>query len=68
MRDLHLPRSQHPLDIGANIVEGQGLREVIARGEIATNLLRRDRRDNGTARDVGLDVRHDTPDVVKGQG
>ena len=62
---LHLPRSQHPLDICDDIVQRQRLREVIARGQIVANLLRRHRRDNGTAGDLGLELCRNTPDFIK---
>ena len=67
MGDLHLPRSQHLLDIGDDIVQGQRPREVIARGEIAANLLRRHRRHNGAARDVGREPCLNAPDFLKRQ-
>jgi hypothetical protein len=60
MRDLYLPGLQHPLHIGADGVQRQGLRKVIARRQVAPNLLGRHLRNDGTGRDGGFELCHRT--------
>src|SRR5207247_7719457 len=57
--------SQHALDVGDDLVERQRRPEVIARRQIAANLLRRDRRDDRAPRDVGLEFGHDAPELIQ---
>ena len=68
MRDLHLPGPQHLFDVSDDLIERQGCREVVARGEIAANLVRRHVGDNGPVRDVVLELRDDASKVAEGHG
>ena len=63
--DVHLPRPQHRLDVGDDLIEVDRVREIVARREVAANLVRRHRRDDGPIRDVGLELHGQAPDLVE---
>ena len=57
MSYLNLPGTKHPLGVLDNLVERKLFLEVIAAGEMAANLLHRDRGDDGAIRESGLRCR-----------
>ena len=63
MRNLHLPLSHHPLDIVGDVIERRRLGEVVARGEIVTNFVRRHVWNDRTVRHVAFECGDDAPKV-----
>src|ERR1700722_2655155 len=58
MSHLYLPGVEHSLKIGDQFIEGYRFLEVITGCEVAPDFFRRDTRDNGAIRDVGLKFRN----------
>src|SRR5580704_9686639 len=54
MSYLNLPGAKHPLGVLDDLIEWKLFPEVILAGQIATNLVHRDRRNDGASRDIGL--------------
>ena len=54
MSYLNLPGTKHPLGVLDNFIERKLFLEVILAGEIAANLVHRDRGKDGAIREIGL--------------
>ena len=54
MRYLNLPRTEHPLGVVDDFIQRKLFLEVILAGQIAANLVRRDRGKDGAIREIGL--------------
>src|SRR5207245_1337031 len=55
-------------DVSDDLIERQGCREVVARAEIAANLVRRHVGDNGPVRHVPFELRDNAPKIPDGHG
>jgi len=63
MGDLHLPPAHHLLDVVGDVIERHRLREVVARSEMVTNVVRRDLWNDRAIRDLALDCGYDASKV-----
>jgi hypothetical protein len=54
MSYLNLPGAKHPLGVLDDFVERKRFLEVIPAGQMAANLVHRDRGNDGAVREIGL--------------